>query len=181
MNKKDFKTCMQQGRGGCVLALKSEKNIEKYKDIVLWGCLHDLGYDTQCEGTRAEYIYELTTFFCDEEYFVRPIIEAFSTLASESDHLFQHFNTLLSLFAENGNADALLALQQKYDALFSILLNKRSFEAYDFERDDFERICISLLHQSKENINLKVIGDLGRLFRENPIMTAIILIGSAFV
>ena len=63
MNKKDFKTCMQQGRGGWVLALKSEKNIEKYKDIVLWGCLHNLGYDTQCEGTRAEYVYELTTFF----------------------------------------------------------------------------------------------------------------------
>ena len=168
MNKKDFKTCMQQGRGGCVLTLKSEKNIKKYKDIVLWGCLHDLGYDTQCEGTRAEYVYELTTFFHDEEYFVRPIIEAFSALASGSDHLFQHFYKLLSLFAESGNEDALLALQQKYDALFSVLLNKRSFEAYDFERDDFERICVSLLHQGKENINLKVIGDLGRLFRENP-------------
>lgn len=168
MNKKDFKTCMQQGRGGCVLALKSEKNIEKYKDIVLWGCLHNLGYDTQCEGTRAEYVYHLTTFFCDEAYFVAPIIKAFTSLANEKDDLFQHFSTLLSLFAKSGNEDALLALQQKYDALFSVLLNKRSFEAYDFERDDFERICVSLLHQCKENINLKVIGDLGRLFRENP-------------
>ena len=168
MNKKDFKTCMQQGRGGCVLALKSEKNIEKYKDIVLWGCLHNLSYDTQCEGVRAEYVYHLTTFFCDEAYFVVPIIKAFTSLANEKDDLFQHLSALLSLFAESGNEDALLALQQKYDALFSVLLNKRSFEAYDFERDDFERICVSLLHQCKENINLKVIGDLGRLFRENP-------------
>ena len=101
MNKKDFKTCMQQGRGLCHLTLKNETDIEKYKDIVLWGCLHNLGYDTQCEGTRAEYVYELTTFFHDEEYFVRPIIEAFSTLASDRDALFQHFNKLLSLFAEN--------------------------------------------------------------------------------
>ena len=100
MNKKDFKTCMQQGRGGCVLALKSEKNIEKYKDIVLWGCLHNLSYDTQCEGVRAEYVYHLTTFFCDEAYFVAPIIKAFTSLANEKDDLFQHFSTLLSLFAE---------------------------------------------------------------------------------
>ena len=71
MNKKDFKICMQQGRGGCVLALKSEKNIEKYKDIILWGCLHNLAYDPQCEhGTRAEYIYNLSKYFNDEDYFI---------------------------------------------------------------------------------------------------------------
>ena len=60
---------------------------EKYKDIVLWGCLHNLSYDTQCEGVRAEYVYHLTTFFCDETYFVVPIIKAFTSLANEKDDL----------------------------------------------------------------------------------------------
>ena len=168
MNKKDFKTCMQQGRGGCVLALKSEKNIEKYKDIVLWGCVHNLSYDTQCEGTRAEYVYHLTTFFCDEAYFVAPIIKAFTSLANKKDDLFQHLSTLLSLFAESGNEDALLVLQQKYEQLYTTLLNKHSFHAYDFERDNFQHFCIILLPSSSEEFTCKMIRDLGRLFKENP-------------
>ena len=36
-----------------------------------------MSYDTQCEGTRAYYIYELTTYFNDEDYFLLPCIEAF--------------------------------------------------------------------------------------------------------
>ena len=168
MNKKDFKFCMQQGRGQCHLTLKSETNIEKYKEIVLWGCLHNLAYDAQCEGTRAEYVYNLTKFFNDEDYFLLPIINAFETLPNRRDWLFYHFSTQLSLFASNGNERARHAIQRKYDQLFSILLNKRSFRSYDFERDNFERLCIALLPLGDANINYKMICDMGRLFRENP-------------
>lgn len=167
MNKKDFKTCMQQGRGGCVLALKSEKNIEKYKDIVLWGCLHNLSYDTQCEGVRAEYVYHLTTFFCDEAYFVVPIIKAFASLPNRENDLFQHLSKLLSLFAKSGDEDALLAIKQKYDALYSILLNKCTFDDYDFERDNFELLCIALRHFGDTDNKFKIVCDLGQLIREN--------------
>ena len=168
MNKKDFKFCMQQGRGQCHLTLKNETNIEKYKEIVLWGCLHNLAYDAQCEGTRAEYVYNLTKFFNDEDYFLLPIINAFETLPNRRDWLFYHFSTQLSLFASNGNERARHAIQRKYDQLFSILLNKRSFRSYDFERDNFERLCIALLPLGDANINYKMICDMGRLFRENP-------------
>ena len=168
MNKKDFKTCMQQGRGICTITLQGEKDIAKYKDIVLWGCLHNLSYDTQCEGVRAEYVYHLTTFFCDEAYFVAPIIKAFTSLPNREDYLFQHFSTLLSLFAKNGNEDALLALQQKYKQLYSELLHKRNFHAYDFERDNFQHFCIMLLPSNSDDANYKIVRDLGRLFKENP-------------
>lgn len=158
---------MQQGRGGCVLALKSEKNIEKYKDIVLWGCLHNLSYDTQCEGVRAEYVYHLTTFFCDEAYFVVPIIKAFASLPNRENDLFQHLSKLLSLFAKSGDEDALLAIKQKYDALYSILLNKCTFDDYDFERDNFELLCIALRHFGDTDNKFKIVCDLGQLIREN--------------
>lgn len=159
---------MQQGRGLCHLVLQNEKDIAKYKDIVLWGCLHNLSYDTQCEGVRAEYVYHLTSFFCDEAYFVAPIIKAFTSLANEKDYLFQHFSTLLSLFAKNGNEDAILALQQKYEQLYTTLLNKHSFHAYDFERDNFQHFCIILLPSNSDDTNYKTVRDLGRLFKENP-------------
>ena len=168
MNKKDFKLCMQQGRGLCHLVLKSEKDIAKYKDIVLWGCLHNLSYDTQCEGVRAEYVYDLTTYFGDENYFLTPIIKAFESLPQRRDWLFEHFSEQLSLFAKNGNERAKEALERKYDQLFSVLLNKRRFCNYDFERDNFERLCVALLPLGDTEDKFKIVCDLGRLFRENP-------------
>ncbi len=168
MNKKDFKKYMQQGLGRCILALQSYENIEKYKEIVLWGCLHNLSYDTQCEGTRASYIYELTTYFNDENYFLLPCIEAFKKIPRRSDWLFSHFAELLRRFAENGNKRAERALIQKYDYLLSVLLSKRRFSSYDFERDNFERICITLSSIGGTDILLKIAADMGMLFKKNP-------------
>lgn len=168
MNKKDFKRFMQQGLGKCVLELKNTKNITKYKDIVLWGCLHNLSYDTQCEGTRACYVYELTTYFDDEQYFVIPMINAFERLPRRSDWTFSHFCELLRCFAENGNADAKNALQRKYDNLLSTLISKRRFTSYDFERDNFERICLAISLVEGADGLLRMASDMGRLFQENP-------------
>ena len=168
MNKKDFKRYMQKGLGRCVLALQSSDSIEKYKEIVLWGCLHNLSYDTQCEGTRAPYIYELTTYFNDEDYFLLPCIEAFEKIPRRSDWLFSHFTELLRRFAENGNRRAQSALEQKYEYLLSALLNKRGFGSYDFERDNFERICITLGSLGGTDVLLKIAADMGMLFKKNP-------------
>ena len=168
MNKKEFKRYMQQGLGRCIIALQSSKNIEKYKDIVLWGCLHNLSYDTQCEGTRAAYIYELTTFFEDDNYFLIPTIEAFEKTPYHSDWLFSHYCELLRNFAENGNNAAKEALQKKYNYLLSTLLSKRRFSRYDFERDNFERICLAMSFIDGIDGLLVTADDMGRLFKENP-------------
>ena len=168
MNKKEFKKYMQQGLGRCVIALKSSNNIEKYKDIVLWGCLHNLSYDTQCEGTRAAYVYKLTTYFQDENYFLVPLIEAFEKLPCHFDWLFSHYCELLHNFAENGNGAAKEALQKKYNYLLSTLLSKRRFSRYDFERDNFERICLAMSFIDGIDGLLVIADDMGRLFKENP-------------
>lgn len=172
MNKKDFKRYMKQGLGRCILVLKSSNNIEKYKEIVLWGCLHNLSYDTQIEGTRASYIYKLTTCFNDEEFFLTPCIEAFEKISRRSDWLFSHFAQLLQKFAENGNKRAETALNQKYEKLLSVLSNKRRFNGYDFDRDNFECVCIALSSVGGIEILLKIAADMGALFKKNPHYTA---------
>lgn len=106
MNRKDFKRYMQQGLGRCVLTLRKSDNIEKYRDIVLWGCLHNLSYDTQSEGTRAAYIYQLVSCFHDDAYFTAPTMDAFLRLPPHRDWTFAHFCDLLQLFAENGQIEA---------------------------------------------------------------------------
>lgn len=168
MNKKEFKKSMQQGLGRCVITLQSSNSIEKYKDVVLWGCLHNLSYDTQCEGTRADYIYQLTTYFQDDDYFLMPVIEAFQKLPYRYDWLFSHFCGLLRNFAENGSDVAKDALQTKYNSLLSALLRKRRFSRYDFERDNFERICLEMFSTDGIEGLLKIAADMGCLFKENP-------------
>lgn len=159
---------MQQGLGRCAIALRSSENIEKYKEIVLWGCLHNLAFDRQCEGTRAVYVYELASYFRDDEYFVVPLINAFRKLPRYADWLFAHECELLCLFGESGSEKAKNALQEKYDQLLPVLRAKKYFRSYDFEREAFERLCISLTSLGGTDIFLKIAEDLASLFRKNP-------------
>ena len=112
---------MRQGLGRCVLTLRKSDNIEQYREIVLWGCLHNLSYDTQCEGTRAAYIYQLASCFHDDAYFIAPTIDAFQKLPRHLDWTFCHFFELLRLFAEKGSVDAKNALYEKYDVSWLLL------------------------------------------------------------
>lgn len=167
MTKKYFKECMKRGLGRCAIVLQSEKSIEKYKDTVFFGCLHNLSFDTQVEGTRAAYVYNLTTYFNDEDYFVLPTVKAFERISRRHDWLFLHFIELLACFAKNGNKTAELALRKKYDFLLSTLINKKSFRGYDFERDNFERLCLTLSLAYGASEALKIVSDMGELFLEN--------------
>lgn len=166
MTKKDFKRYMCRGHGRCYTHLQDGERIDKYKDIVLWGCLHNLAYDIQCEGTRAEYVYGLTKFFSDDEYFILPAIKKLEELPNNR-HVYDeisHLSGLLRRFAEDGSGEALSALRKKRREYLEILMNKRSHRSYDFMRDYFERISIDTIPL----IDLsELVSDFGRLFINN--------------
>ena len=167
MNKKEFKGCMIRGLGRCAVALKTGGDIGKYKDIVLWGCLNNVSYDVQSEGTRSDYIYALTTYFNDESYFLEPCLSAFECVSMRKDDLFAHYCELLRAFAVGGNEMAKNALLAKYDSILNTLLAKKRFRGYDFDRDNFERLCLALSALDFDAYLLKIACDMGRLFREN--------------
>lgn len=168
LDQNTFRRCMKQGLGRCILALEQAEDVEPYREAVLWGCLHDLSYDTQCEGTRAVYVYTLTTYFENADEFVEPTVEAFLKLSYRRDWTFSHFCELLRLFAQNGSDRAREALNQKYYTLLERLLGKRRFGSYDFERDNFECVCISLTSLDGMEALGKIAEDMGHLFAVNP-------------
>ncbi len=168
MNKKDFKRYMMQGLGRCNIVLQKSEKIEKYKDVVLWGCLHNLAFDAQCEGTRADYVYKLTKYFDDEEYFLNPLVEVYEKYKSKDLWQFHHLTWLLQCFAADGKEIALDSLRKKYKFLHSRLINKRSFRSYDYERDYFEAICFSLKALGGIDEMLEIASDMGELFEKNP-------------
>lgn len=159
---------MQQGLGRCVIALQQSDDPARYKDTVLWGCLHNLSFDTQCEGTRASYIYELASYFHDDDYFVMPTVDAFINLPCNSDWLFSHLCELLERFTESGNEQARAALYEKYDRLLTTLIGKRHFGSFDHERDQFESLCITLTSLGGRDTFLKIAEDMGALLSLNP-------------
>ena len=165
MTKKDFKRYMCQGLGRCYTHLRDTDDKEKYKDIVLWGCLHSLSWDSQTEGTRAPYVYELTQLFNDDEYFIAPIVEKFKKFPNcpQYDQL-SHLSNILSKFAEKGNREALDALLEQRGKYLSALIEKRTFKKYDYIRDYFEIISIAIIPFVEI---LDLISDFGRLFTEN--------------
>ena len=57
MTKNEVKQAIQRGLGRGYLAVRNDP--DRYRDLVLWACGRNLAFDTQCEGTRAWYDYQL--------------------------------------------------------------------------------------------------------------------------
>lgn len=167
LNTTEFKHYMQRGLGRCYLELQNCDDTEKYRKTVLWGCLHLISFDTQCEGTRAAYLYRLISFFPDREYFAREIAEKYRGISGRDTWFFQHLTELLSFFSDDGSQTAKDALAEKYHILYSALLIKKSFKGYDFRRDNFEFLSIVFLNQCREKVPEKLIADFGNLFLKN--------------
>lgn len=170
MNKKQFKEAMQSGLGRCVYLLDDIKQANQMKDIVLWGCLHQLSYDTQCEGTRAWFLYQLIKRCKDDDYFFKPLMVAYGK--QQDNQLLQQLNELLLNFAVDGNEEAKRFLQQIYQSYYQALLDVMH---YDYQTLNlFESLCMDSIKYCKEwkPIFISIVKDMGNListYAENDI------------
>lgn len=77
MIKKQFKHDFLKGMGSTLLVLKLCDKPEKYRDTVLYGCLHDTMYDVQCEGDRGWYLYQVIKLVGQEEPIEDTVIQKY--------------------------------------------------------------------------------------------------------
>lgn len=176
MTKKDFKEAMKRGLGRCIQELEHTDQVERYRDLVMWGCTHDLAYDAQCEGNRAWYLYELIKRFPDREPFLDAVIRKFSGNCSDGGWLFDHYCGILGYFLQDGEKKAYAALWEKYGELYQILTKKRKRKKNGTcpERDDFEKLCMELIDWAEDPLKIytKVAEDIGNLFLNGSIFDA---------
>ena len=156
-----------RGLGRCVMFLESCTDRQPYLPSVLNVCLNNPAFDTQSEGTRAEYVYRLASLFGDDDYFVTRITEKLYNTLDDSGWEFAHLYDLTEQFALNGNPKAEKALKDAYGRLYGILLNRSELDGYDGARDGFERACISFAHRYGAPAYERIIADLGGLFLQN--------------
>lgn len=167
MNKTQFKKYMINGLGRCVQVLETAPDKEKYRDIVLWGCTHELSLNTQDEGSRAEYVYRLTRCFDDPEPFISHTIAAFHSCPRTQDWRFFHICELLSYYAQD-SAAARDALREKLDELYAVLCSDRKIKTYDYERDRFVDVAIALTSSEGRGAYRKICDMLDALYEKKP-------------
>lgn len=161
MTKKQFRKSLLCGHGRCIEAAR--ENPEKYRDLIIWACTHNISFDTQCEGTRAWYVYQLVNCYENQAPFIVKIAEALEKCRSNGSWQMYYLSELLQLFALDGNIVAQKALQSKYEQLYSSLMAKKRRPNRFYERDDFEFLCITL--SADKQAFLKIAEDIGRLLQ----------------
>ena len=163
MTKKEFKKAMCQGLGRCQQALRSDP--EKYRDIVLWACQRDIAYDTQCEGTRAYYVYKMACVYEDVSPFVEAAAAKLDRYKPQYGWDLAHLTELLSYFADDGNVEAKAALVKKYKETYAALMaRKRRRYPMIYELWDME--CIGVVLTGDWVSTKRIISDCGRLYME---------------
>ncbi|MDE6678534.1 MAG: hypothetical protein K2K02_05790, partial [Ruminococcus sp.] len=123
MNKEDFRQYMLCGHGRCFSVDGDE--LEKFRETVLYGCLNDISFDLQCEGSRGLFMYNLALQYDDYNYFLQPAIEKFlSPEVCEDWHLINHLCDFIDYFASDyGDESAQQAIIEKYKQLYKLLMS----------------------------------------------------------
>lgn len=164
MTLNEFRKNMRCGLGRCYTALESG-DMPKFKPIVLHGCINNIAFDTQCEGSRGNYMHSLAARFGDNDYFVIPAAEKFLNMPPNGDwHKFCHLCDFLKCFAEDGGSAAEQALKNKYSELYSALMNTRSSQKTNDISDNYEYLCIDIMQISGINTFFKIAEDIGGYF-----------------
>ena len=117
MTRTQFRLDMRRGLGSCHLELDRCGDIEAYREDILWGCLHARAYDTQSEGTRAVYLFEMIERFGDWTDFYERLAADAKRRIREYGWRFAHDTDILALMAGSGYAPAKQTLEALYDLL----------------------------------------------------------------
>ena len=169
MTKKEVKQAIQRGLGRGYLAVRDDP--ERYRDLVLWACGRNLAFDTQCEGARTWYVWQLVSCYEDKEPFRNVVVEKLRNKKPDWSWDTFCFSELLGWFAQDGDSDAERVLWEKYKEILTRLRAfRRPCKRKWATRDCLESVSLAL--SWKEENYARIAADLGSLFLENPSLTA---------
>lgn len=168
MDKSDkisiFRQYMLCGHGRCFSLISQNK--ELYRETVLYGCLNDITYDLQCEGSRAQFMYNLALEYDDYDYFLNAVIEKFrSPIVNEDWHIINHLVDILDYFAQDNNdKSAENAIEAKYHELYDKIMTLRwSKKAHEIQQC-YEYLAIVVLQSSDFERAIEIFRDIGAYF-----------------
>ena len=174
MARTQFRLDMRRGLGSCHLEMDRCGDIEAYREDILWGCLHARAYDTQSEGTRAVYLFEMIERFGDWTDFYERLAADAKRRIREYGWRFAHDTDILALMAGSGYAPAKQTLEALYGLLLHALQTGRPGKLLWPASDNYDEFCIEMLtsglqsQAEKEAFFLRTLKDRGSLIRRRP-------------
>lgn len=175
MTRKQFRHDMRRGLGNCLLEMELCDKIEDYREDVLWGLQYALGYDAQCEGTRAIYFHDMISLFDDKTAFYEFVADGAKRSIKNDAWRFSHFMGILALMARDGHTPARQAMAELYELLLqAIRTGKKSANRIWSATDNFGFLCVETLTNALqtraecETFFLRVLRDYGKLIQERP-------------
>ena len=172
MTEHEFRNEMRRGVGRCVLSLDDVKARAKFKKTVLWACSRNLGFDPQCEGTRAWYLHQMIRRYGDVAPFLSVVEKALFRSWGKGDWLFEQSCELLSFLAvRDGNRRAAEAIERCWTEMVDRLSRKKlSARARSGVRQGhLDCLCAAVLNctdgERRVDRAKALVGDIGRITR----------------
>nr|WP_315394825.1 hypothetical protein [uncultured Sphingobacterium sp.] len=110
--KSQFLNSLKRGTGEAYLIAKSNPNID-FSNQIIKGALNIFAYDGQCEGNRAQYIFDIISLSKQKTKVRKAVLKG---LAKESDDTWNltHLFALTKLYAEKGDTEARQAIYDRF-------------------------------------------------------------------
>ena len=158
-----FRQSMLCGHGRCFSLLCG--NEEAFRDIVLYGCTHDISFDLQSEGSRGAFMYELAQQYPDSIVFTNAVIRQLFQKETDTDwHSLCHLGDYLTTAANDGSPCALQALEEKYVYLYHIMMSRRWSNYVSEVQQSWEYLAILLMQSGTAERTIKICTDIGAWF-----------------
>lgn len=163
MNKAQFKHDFLRGLGSALIELHSNSNTKQFREIVMYGCLHNTTYDMQCEGDRGWYLYQAAQLVEDKEAIEAAVIQKFFH-ARDNEWLFNQLISILYYFAMGGSENARTALYQQYENMvYELSPRKRKSNGTYPRRDMFDWLCVWLTSLDGWSMFKRIIQDVSKI------------------
>ena len=160
MTKDQFKRSFYRGLGSAIIELEQCSDKSRYRDAILYGCIHNTTYDMQSEGDRAFYLHRAIKLYGDVDLFEDSIITRFESVRLDL-WLFNQLASLLCLFAKDGSEKACKALNDKYDILLKKTEKMRKPPSTCDISDMFEWLSVWMTELNGFSAFKKIVFDYG--------------------
>src|SRR5690606_31751729 len=110
--KRQFFNALKRGTGEAYLIAKNNPTID-FSDYIIKGALRNYAYDGQSEGSRAQYVFDLTSLSDKKEKIRKAILKGLSTEQSHTWNL-THLFDLAKFFAQQGDNEARQAIYDRF-------------------------------------------------------------------
>lgn len=110
--KRQFLNSLKRGTGEAYFIAKSNPNID-FSNQIIKGALNIFAYDGQCEGDRAQYIFDIISVSKRQTKIRKAILKGLANKRDDTWNL-THLFALTKLYADKGDTEARQAIYDRF-------------------------------------------------------------------